>query len=48
MNKTMYIAVLVAVVPLLGQSALAHQGGMASTGYVSDGRTGHLVTNSAG
>jgi OOP family OmpA-OmpF porin len=48
MKKTMYVAVLIVTVPLLGQAALAHQGGKASEGYVGDGRSGHLVTNSAG
>jgi len=48
MKKNMHIAVLIVALPLLGQSALAHQGGKASEGYVGDGRTGHLVTNSAG
>lgn len=48
MKKKTCIAVFVVAVPLLGQSALAHQGGKASEGYVGDGRTGHLVTNSAG
>ena len=48
MKKNTCIAVFIVAVPLLGQSALAHQGGKASEGYVGDGRTGHLVTNSAG
>lgn len=48
MKKIMYIAVLIVAVPLLGQAALAHQGGKASEGYVGDGRSGQLVTNSAG
>lgn len=48
MNKNTCIAVFIVAVPLLGQAALAHQGGKASEGYVGDGRTGHLVTNSAG
>ena len=48
MNKNTCIAVFIVAVPLLGQSALAHQGGKASEGYVGDGRTGHLVTNAAG
>lgn len=48
MKKKTCIAVFVVAVPLLGQSALAHQGGKASEGYVGDGRTGHLVTNSVG
>jgi OOP family OmpA-OmpF porin len=48
MKKSTYIAVLAAVVPLFGQTVLAHQGGKASLGYVGDGRSGHMVTNSAG
>ncbi len=48
MKKKMFIAIFVVAIPLLGQSALAHQGGKASEGYVGDGRSGHLVTNSAG
>jgi OOP family OmpA-OmpF porin len=48
MNKNTCIAVFIVAVPLLGQPALAHQGGKASEGYVGDGRTGHLVTNAAG
>lgn len=48
MKKNTGIAVFIVAVPLLGQAALAHQGGKASEGYVGDGRAGHLVTNSAG
>lgn len=48
MKKAILFAIIVAATPLLGKSALAHQGGQASEGYVGDGRTGHLVTNSAG
>lgn len=48
MKKTTYIAVLATVVPLFGQAVMAHQGGKATPGYVGDGRSGHIVTNSAG
>ncbi len=48
MKMNTCIAVFIVAVPLLGQAALAHQGGKAGEGYVGDGRTGHLVTNSAG
>lgn len=48
MKKNTCIAVFIVAVPLLGQAALAHQGGKAGEGYIGDGRTGHLVTNSAG
>jgi OOP family OmpA-OmpF porin len=48
MKKSIYLAVLATVLPLLGQTAVAHQGGKATAGYVGDGRSGHIVTNSAG
>lgn len=48
MKMNTCIAVFIVAVPLLGQAALAHPGGKAGEGYVGDGRTGHLVTNSAG
>jgi len=44
MNKSMNLAVLIAVVSLSSQSVLAHQGGQANAGYVGDAR-GHLVTD---
>jgi len=47
MNKSMNLAVLVAVVLLSSQSVLAHQGGQANAGYVGDAR-GHLVTDGNG
>ena len=48
MKMNTCIAIFIVAAPLLGQAALAHQGGKAGEGYVGDGRTGHLVTNSAG
>lgn len=48
MKKSSYIFVLAVVLPLFGQTALAHQAGKATAGYVGDGRSGHIVTNSAG
>ena len=47
MNKSMNLAVLIAVVSLSSQSVLAHQGGQANAGYVGDAR-GHLVTDGNG
>lgn len=47
MNKSINLAVLIAVVSLSSQSVLAHQGGQANAGYVGDAR-GHLVTDGNG
>jgi OOP family OmpA-OmpF porin len=47
MNKSMYLAVLVAVVSLSAQPVLAHEAGKANAGYVGDA-SGHLVTDAYG